>query len=933
MTKAILTEAITDSEQIGSCAIVFGTVRAISSGGMMRAIHPNSPIFLGDRIMTGSDGMVSIVFQDSDKTQLDLGRMSDMVVDSDVFVGDMPVSHAEAAAEVAQIQQALLAGEVDASTDFEPPAAGEDIPAGDYKDGGGGIQLVRFEHVGGSVTPQSGVDTEDGSGSLLYDFVEIDPAVLSAESPLVAIAEEVQQSASGSAVRGSLSVADSDIGVEVDIASADIAGPQDAILVDESGNGLIADLNVDVSYYSSGSIMLTPLDAYGMAVADGDTIYENGEPLLLGGQKVTWHQNDDGSWSAVVLMAAEGEEDDSHEGHEETQDTVVDYTNGDLIIRLTAIDHDSDGAEAAGRVHSNGQGVGVGNPFINMDSLGESGTASEILKFSFLDESGQQAYVTKITLNLDHLSAAHGTNAAEEAVWTAYGVNSEGKEVVFSGVEEGIGQGSSSSSDQELTISADPGVSFYLLEMSFDEPTGNGEEGEVCGQGYRISSITADYSFGDVSGTFEAILKSSEEHTSDAEEGHDDHDSSQGESVESGENHYVVLFTVSPEVDTNGKLTGSYIVDQENAFHDNTFSFLLTTGNEDGGVSGGKQDEIRLSTDEAVIVVTGTDYPEGGQHSSESSSDGQVHANGQGTGVGNPFINMDDEGSEVLHFNFVSPDGDVLNVKEVTLGIDHLSEATGGQAAEIAVWKAYSIDENGDLQLVGSGELVGVGQGSGENSDQLLNIALTAEDGSPVYFNALDLMYATAESNESEELLTTTGSELEASSLLEADNGNGGDGESSDEDDTDSCGQGFRVSSIEGIFDPGDHSFDFAAVVTDDFGNVTSTTFDVTFDGDGYVTGGDESEVISGSEGNDYLVGGGGDDIIWGGGGDDILIGGTGDDQLSGGEGNDLVYGGEGSDIFTNGENGNQEVMDYAGGEDHLVDDDMMVHLVPLAAV
>jgi hypothetical protein len=943
MTKAAMTGGFTDGGQIGSCVIVFGTVRAVSSDGVMRAIHPNSPVFFGDRIMTGSDGIVSIVFQDADKTQLDLGRMSDMVVDSDVFEGNMPSSYADAAVEVAQIQQALLTGEVDATVELEAPGAGTGTGAGEYQDGGGGIQLVRFEYVGGVVTPQSGADTEDGSGGLLYDFIEIDPVVLSADSPpSMAAAVDVQQSASSSAARGTLVVDD----VEAETAIASIAGPQDAILVDEAGNGLVADLNVDVSFSASGSIRLAPLDASGTAVVSGDPIFENGVPLLIGGQPVIWQQNDDGSWSAVVMRASGETTDDGHAGHDETQDTQVDHTSEDesLIIRLTSIDHDSEGQEVAGRVHSNGQGVGVGNPFINMDSLGENGTGSEILNFSFLDGNENPLDVTEITLNLDHLSGAHGTNAAEQAVWVAYGIGSQGQSIEVSGVMEGKGQGSSSTSDQKLTITADPGVSFYRLEMSFANPTGNGEDGEVCGQGYRISSIAVNYQSGDTSGSFEAMLKSSEEHTEEVEEDYADYGSSSDSSLESAVYEQVVLFTVYPEVDSSGTLTGSYIVDQENAFHDNTFSFQLITGHEHGGVSGGKQDEIRLSTDEAVVVVTGTDHPEGGQHSSESSSDGKVHSNGQGTGVGNPFINMDDEGSEVLHFNFMSPEGEVLNVKEVTLGIDHLSQATGGQAAEIAVWKAYIIDENGDLQLVGSGELVGIGHGSGENSDQLLNIALTAEDGSPVYFNALDVLYATEQSTESDELLTASGTQLETSSLeydepaLPEDdrgleNGNGGKGEGSDADDEESCGQGFRVSSIEGVFDPGDHSFDFAAVITDDFGNVTTTTFDVTFDGDGYVTGGAESEVISGSEGDDYLVGGGGDDIIWGGAGNDVIIGGTGDDELAGGDGSDLIYGEEGGDIFVSGENENHEVKDYASGEDQLVDGDLLEHLVPVEVV
>ena len=72
-------------QSIGKVAIVYGNVKAISQDGVERVLQPNSPIFLMDRVNTGADGAISIVFNDSADTQLDLGRMTDMVIDKSIL--------------------------------------------------------------------------------------------------------------------------------------------------------------------------------------------------------------------------------------------------------------------------------------------------------------------------------------------------------------------------------------------------------------------------------------------------------------------------------------------------------------------------------------------------------------------------------------------------------------------------------------------------------------------------------------------------------------------------------------------------------------------------------------------------------------------------------------------------------------------------------
>ena len=73
------------NQAIGKVMIVYGTVKAESADGVVRVLQPNSPIFFNDRINTGADGAVSIVFSDPANTQLDLGRMTDMVITEDVL--------------------------------------------------------------------------------------------------------------------------------------------------------------------------------------------------------------------------------------------------------------------------------------------------------------------------------------------------------------------------------------------------------------------------------------------------------------------------------------------------------------------------------------------------------------------------------------------------------------------------------------------------------------------------------------------------------------------------------------------------------------------------------------------------------------------------------------------------------------------------------
>ena len=112
------------NQVVGKVVILYGTVKAISPDGTVRLLMPNSPVFANDRIVTESDGNVSIMFDGTPPTQMDLGRMSNVAIDEDVYAGVTPGVTSDAAAEIEQIQKALLAG--DQPIELEAPAAGGD---------------------------------------------------------------------------------------------------------------------------------------------------------------------------------------------------------------------------------------------------------------------------------------------------------------------------------------------------------------------------------------------------------------------------------------------------------------------------------------------------------------------------------------------------------------------------------------------------------------------------------------------------------------------------------------------------------------------------------------------------------------------------------------------------------------------------------------
>lgn len=78
------------NELIGKVFILYGKAKAIAPDGTEWVLAVNSPVFAMERIVTDSDGRVCIMMEGPPPTLIDIGRMSDVVLDEDVSGGEGP---------------------------------------------------------------------------------------------------------------------------------------------------------------------------------------------------------------------------------------------------------------------------------------------------------------------------------------------------------------------------------------------------------------------------------------------------------------------------------------------------------------------------------------------------------------------------------------------------------------------------------------------------------------------------------------------------------------------------------------------------------------------------------------------------------------------------------------------------------------------------
>ena len=135
------TENTTGSQEVGRVTIIYADVKAISADGMERQLTVESPVFAHDRIITEGDASVSIVIHDDAHTQIDLGGMSDVIIDEDIFGGASFEEIAGAAVEVQELQEAFFIHDIDLTA--EP----EEVATDSVDSTGGGHTTADFERV------------------------------------------------------------------------------------------------------------------------------------------------------------------------------------------------------------------------------------------------------------------------------------------------------------------------------------------------------------------------------------------------------------------------------------------------------------------------------------------------------------------------------------------------------------------------------------------------------------------------------------------------------------------------------------------------------------------------------------------------------------------------------------------------------------------
>ncbi|WP_304511273.1 retention module-containing protein [Desulfopila sp. IMCC35008] len=165
---------------IGTAMIVNGTVMVERASGEKATLVPSNPVYLNDRIQTGFNGSVSILLNDGESDLLALGKMTDMVLDSDVVPENALAANFDSVADAEEIQNLLLDDDYDPTIELEAPAAG---PAGGVANAGGGTSQVRFNLTAGEVTPESGAETigiqnEFANLDIRAQEVEVEPVIV-----------------------------------------------------------------------------------------------------------------------------------------------------------------------------------------------------------------------------------------------------------------------------------------------------------------------------------------------------------------------------------------------------------------------------------------------------------------------------------------------------------------------------------------------------------------------------------------------------------------------------------------------------------------------------------------------------------------------------------------------------------------------------------
>jgi hypothetical protein len=349
--------------------------------------------------------------------------------------------------------------------------------------------------------------------------------------------------------------------------------------------------------------------------------------------------------------------------------------------------------------------------------------------------------------------------------------------------------------------------------------------------------------------------------------------------VKDGTSTQIFSITVDPVAETytvtiHGPLDGAAGTDID-----------LTTGGSDPGNNAevyfyGGEDTDNDGLGDIQIRITGYD---------ENGNPGEVNSSKPGMGVNNNWLNnLVDENPEQLFmvFSDTSSTNDPYAMTAAEITVNSMD------SGEEAVWKVYNTNGHTSDEFKADPtlwELVNEGSAPGSasaNTTFIVEGGVNPDTGLPDTFDAIIL--EASDGSEYRVLNATTFTSDSGSNTIIT----------------------YDSPSLQ-VFDAdGDH-------------NDANTTFDVTFDADGNITGTNANEVIAGSSHSNLIFGGDGADVISGGSGDDTLDGGTGDDTLTGGDGADTFKVAEGDDTIT----------DYNQAEGDIVDISDMFESVDTLAV
>ncbi|WP_298725654.1 retention module-containing protein, partial [uncultured Pseudomonas sp.] len=133
---------------------IVGQVIAVSPEGVRRVLIEGDRLFVGEQVLTGLAGAVTLELADG--RTLDLGRDTQWSADAPDSSTDLAAATAQAAPSVEELQQAIVAG-LDPTTELEATAAGP--TAAGSGAAGGGHSFVMLDATAGSVDPTIGFPT------------------------------------------------------------------------------------------------------------------------------------------------------------------------------------------------------------------------------------------------------------------------------------------------------------------------------------------------------------------------------------------------------------------------------------------------------------------------------------------------------------------------------------------------------------------------------------------------------------------------------------------------------------------------------------------------------------------------------------------------------------------------------------------------------